>query len=419
MSQQVETETPTRVDVLPNVSAGAVARAGSPRALVAGRAAEPLVGRSRRPLTLFGPAGLIVSFILMVLLPTAVAAYYYAFVASDIFVSEAKFAVRGASEKLPTTAAGASMAGNLTMMNSNQDAYIVANYIQSGPMLDRLEKDERLRSLFARESVDWLSRLNADAPAERLRKYWSRMASASVDSISGVVSLEVRAFTPEDALNLSRSILKASEELVNDISRRKREDAVRFANEELARAEARVKAAATSMQRFRNETGFLDPVKSAEAVSKLLGLLRAEKIELSNELTTARFSLSANAPSVQVLSARLAALTTQIQDIERELTTQADGEDKTASKALAVYEGLMLEREFSEKFYTTVMALAEGARVEADRQQLYLVTFVQPALAQMALFPRRGADVVVVFACALAVWSVLSLLVAAVRDHDT
>lgn len=419
MSQQVETDTPTRVELLPNTSAGAVARAEAPRALVAGRRANPVVGRTRRPLTLFGPAGLILGFILMVLLPTALAGYYYGFVASDVFVSEAKFAVRGSSEKLPTTAAGASMASNLTMMNSNQDAYIVASYIQSIPMLDRLEKEEHLRSLFSRENVDWISRLNVEAPAERLRKYWSRMVSASVDSISGVVSLEVRAFTPQDALALSRSILTASEELVNEISRRKREDAVRFANEELARAEARVKAAATSMQRFRNETGFLDPVKSAEAVSKLLATLRSEKIELSNELTTSRFSLSANAPSVQVLSARLAALTTQIQDIERELTTRGDGDDKSASKALAVYEGLMLEREFSEKFYTTVMALAEAARVEADRQQLYLMTFVPPALAQMALFPRRGSDVVVVFACALGVWSVLSLLVAAVRDHDT
>ncbi len=420
MSETVETERPVQADVIAPQPGGPVARAPGRRVTALAPSFEVQDRAKQSRFRLFGSFGLLLGFILLVLLPTAVSGYYFFFVASDVFVSEARFAVRGTTEKLPTSSGNVSMVpSTITALNSNQDAYVVQNYIGSLPMIERLEKDENLRSLFARNTVDPISRLSGDAPLEKVRHYWNRMVTASVDSLSGVVILEVRAFAPQDALALARAIVTASEELVNELSRRKRADALKFANEEVSRAETRVKDSVAAMQAFRNETGLLDPVKSAEAVSKLVASLRSDQIELSNELQTARRTLSETSPSVQVLSTRLEALNSQIRTVSRELTT-TDGKpgDRSASRALSVYEGLMLEREFAEKFYTTVLTLAETARAEADRQQLYLVTFVEPALAQMATFPRRGASVLVVFACSIAIWSILSLLVAAVRDHD-
>lgn len=421
MSDQVETASPTRVQFLPSLQPGALTRKGNARRNeLAGLLPAGKDETKRSTFRFFGPFGLVLGFLLMVAIPTGVAGFYFFRMASDVFVSEAKFAVRGSTEKLPSSSSNATMMmSSIASLNSNQDAYIVASFIQSIPMIERLEREEKLRSLFTRDTVDVISRLPPSASMERLRAYWSRMVSASVDSLSGVVTLEVRAYAPADALALSRAIITASEELVNELSRRKRQDALRFAYEEVARAEERIKASVAAMQAFRNETGFLDPVKSAEAVSKLLASLRSDQIELSNELATARSSLSENSPSVQILSARLAALTAQTRNIARELTTQNGDGDKSASRALAVYEGLMLEREFSEKFYTTMLGIAEKARAESDAQQLYLVTFVEPGLAETASYPRRGGDVAVVFVCCLALWSIVSLLVAAVRDHDT
>lgn len=420
MSETVETERPVQADVIAPQPGGAVARAPGRRLAPLAPSFEVQDRAKGNRFRLFGAFGLLLGFIGIVVVPTLASGYYFFFVASDVFVSEAKFAVRGTTEKLPTSSSNVSMVpSTITSLNSNQDAYIVQNYIGSLPMIERLEKEEGLRSLFSRNTVDTISRLSGNAPVEIVRHYWNRMVSASVDSLSGVVNLEVRAFAPQDSLALARAIVAASEELVNELSRRKRADALKFANEEVSRAETRVKDSVAAMQAFRNETGLLDPVKSAEAVSKLLASLRTDQIELSNELATSRRTLSENSPSVQVLATRLEALTSQIRTVERELTSP-DGKpgDRSASRALSLYEGLMLEREFAEKFYTTMLTMAETARAEADRQQLYLITFVEPALAQMALFPRRGASVLVVLACSIAIWSIVSLLVAAVRDHD-
>ncbi|MBV9078136.1 MAG: capsule biosynthesis protein [Methylobacteriaceae bacterium] len=369
-------------------------------------------------LPLAGSGGLILSFLLFVLLPTVGAGWYYGFYASRMFVSEAKFAVRGSVEKLPSTSSNSiMMMGSVATVNSNQDAYIVSSYIQSPAILTKLSESMDLRRLYARDEIDFLARLDAKAPMERLRKYWNKMVIPSVDTLSGVVTLEVKSFSPDESLSLARAILKESEGLVNEISLRKRNDTVRFAAEEVAKAEDRLRAARLAIQTFRNEAGVLDPLKQAEGTLRLLLVLRAQKIDLENEVATARRTLAEDAPSVQTLTTRLRSLNEQIAQYDSQLTSQAGG-DKTASRILARYESLELEREFSEKFYVFAQAAYERARVEADRQQLYLVTFVPPALAERSLYPKRVGDTLVVFATAAAIWAVLALLVAAVRDHD-
>lgn len=420
MKQDAETDIAARIDVMPRPRSGAVAKSPGRRDELAEIERQP--GRIRR-LRIVGKTsgigGLLSSFVLMVLVPTIAAGLYYGVVASDVYVSEAKFAVRGSGEKLPSSSSAAlAMFSSLSSMNSNQEAYVLANYIQSTPLIEKMEKQVGVRDIFARAEVDYLSRLSADVPAERLRRYWEKMVAASIDNLSGVLNLEVRAFRPQDALAIAQAILVESEKLVNDISRRKRTDTVAFAREEVARAEKRLKDARVAIEEFRNASGTLDPVKSAEATSRLLIALRTQKMEFENEIATARRTLSESSPSVQILSSRLKATSDQIATIESQLTSKGEGGDNPASRKLARYEGLELEREFAEKVYILTLAALERSRIEADRQQLYLVTFVPPGLAERSLLPNRPAATAVVFACAIAIWSVLSLLVAAVRDHN-
>ena len=63
-------------------------------------------------------------------------------------------------------------------------------------------------------------------------------------------------------------------------------------------------------------------------------------------------------------------------------------------------------------------AASDHARANADRQHLYLTTFVTPSLAQMATLPKRGTDIFVVIVVSLALWSTFALLTASVKDHN-
>ena len=382
--------------------------------------------RARRPLRerLGGDLGLLVSFILLVVVPMTFAGIYFGFIASNIYVSESKFAVRGSVEKLPGGSAGASAAaagplanlGSLMAVNNNQDAFVVADYIRSMPLVQKLDRDRNLHSLFMRNDTDPISRLADGYSIEKLQRYWDKMVTTTVDNISGILTLKVQAFTAEDALTLSNVLLAESETLVNEISDRRLRDSVKFAKEEVAHSEERLQAARLAVEQFRNQSGLVDPVKQTEATLKLLMGLKTERLGMMNELTIARRTLNEKAPSVQVLSSRVKAMSDQIEGLERLVTSQQEGA-KTASRALFQFEGFELERLFAEKLYLVSQAALERARVNAERQQLYLVTFVKPALAESALYPRRITNIILVGVCAAAIWSILCLIGAAVKDH--
>jgi capsular polysaccharide transport system permease protein len=91
------------------------------------------------------------SFIVVVLAPLVTSCVYFGFLASDQFGSETRFAVRGATELLPgSDVLAASGLSILTSLNSNQDVYIVADYIDSRSMIDDLSKE-----IDSKPGIDW------------------------------------------------------------------------------------------------------------------------------------------------------------------------------------------------------------------------------------------------------------------------
>ena len=82
------------------------------------------------------------------------------------------------------------------------------------------------------------------------------------------------------------------------------------------------------------------------------------------------------------------------------------------------FERLTVESEFADKQLGVALADLETARNEALRQQLYLERLVQPSLPDKAMEPRRIRSVFTVFLIGLIAWGVVSLLIAAIREHS-
>ena len=76
-----------------------------------------------------------------------------------------------------------------------------------------------------------------------------------------------------------------------------------------------------------------------------------------------------------------------------------------------------MQRELAEKQLASAFASLEAARLEAQRQQLYLETIAQPNLADYPLYPKRIVSFVTVVAACLVAYGITWLLVAGVREH--
>jgi len=351
----------------------------------------------------------------MVALPVALAAAYLFCVAADQYVAEFRFALRSAEPEPrdPTAFFQESPAPSLTLLNS----FIVAQYLASRAVVDDLSATLDLRAMFSRPEADWLARLDLPVSVEEFVKYWKRQVDAFFDVTNGTIVVRARAFTREDALSLAEAILAASERLVNELSVRARRDTLHNAKEEVGRAEKRLKSALARLRDFRDEQGIIDPRKTADATNALAGRVRDELVRADTELSTLKHYMREDAPSVKMLEARIQSLEAQRRSVESEVTDTEKTRSAALSRVMGAYEQLEAERTFAENAYQHALQGLDRSRMNADRQQIYLATFVRPTLPEKALYPRQMLSLIVVFVIAFVVWGVGGLMFRSVRDH--
>jgi capsular polysaccharide transport system permease protein len=355
------------------------------------------------------------SFVIVVLLPAIVAAYYYFLVAADQYVSEFRFALRSAEPERHDPALF--LQESISTSAIGVDSYVVVQYLASRAIIDDLSATLDLRQMFSRSEADWPARLDLPVSIEELVRYWKRQVDAFFDATNGTIVVRARAFTPQDALSLAEGILASSERLVNGLSTRARHDALRNAQDEVGRAEKRLKLALTRLREFRDKEGIIDPRKSADATVALAGRVRDELVRADTELSTLRHYMRDDAPSIKMLEARVQSLQAQHRAVESEVTDTEKTRSEALSKVMGSYEQLESERTFAENTYQHALQALDRSRINADRQQVYLATFVRPTLAEEALYPRRLQALGVVLLIAIMIWAIGGVVVQSIRDH--
>ena len=357
----------------------------------------------------------LLAFVVIVALPTVLAGVYYFFIAADQYVAEFRFALR-AVEPVHGEIGGI-FQGNVAPSPVGVDSYAVVQYIGSRDIIDDLGKTLDLREMFSRPIADWWARLQLPVSIEELVRYWKGQVDAFYDTTNGTIVVRACAFTPEDALQLAQGIFASSERLVNELSERARRDTLQNSQKEVRGAERRLKTALTRLSEFRDREGLIDPRKSADATQALAGRIRDEIVRADTELSTVRHYMREDAPSVKMLEARIQSLQTQLHSVESEVTNTERSRSEVLSRVMESYERLESERTFAEKAYQHALEMLDRARMNADRQQVYIAGFVQPNLPEEALYPRRLRSVGIVLFLCCAVWMIGAFAVQTVREH--
>jgi capsular polysaccharide transport system permease protein len=328
-------------------------------------------------------AGLIFGFVV----PALIVVGYVDFGMSNQYTSEARFAVRGGER---VSADPIESLTGLSSFTQAQDSLIVGNYVRSQAIVEDLERTIGLREMFSRGDVDWLSRFNRKDPIENLVKYWRWKIKTNIESPSGIITIRVSAFSPADALMIADAVVSSSERLINTLSSRALHDAMEDSESELAQAEKRLGEVREALHNLRNAQSTLDPRRTAEGINKLIGELRLERARLEEEANSERRSqVDDSAPQMQLLSARIHVVDDQIAHLERQLTSPTDASATPVSGKITRFDELELERQIAEKRYTLAVTAFERARANAERQRVYLMTFVNPLLPEDVAWPNR------------------------------
>ncbi len=347
-------------------------------------------------------------------LPMLLAVLYYAFLAADRYVSEAKITVRQAGDSASADVSGIAMMMAGVGTGSREETLYLRDYIHSLDMLKHLDAKFGLREAYDSKKIDPLFRLYGGTSQEWFLRYYRNRVEVVFDDLTSLLSVRVQAFDPELAKQVNAEIIAQSERFVNEISHRMAREQMAFAETEMLKARERYQTAKNQLIAFQNKHKVLDPLAQAQASATLSAQLEGEIAHKEAELKTLTGYLQDNAPQVAVVRNQVAALKAQL-DKERGKVASQDG--SRLNRLASEYQNLAIEAGFAEDAYKAALTAMETTRIEASRKLKSLVVVESPARAETAIYPQRLDNLATLLVILVLVYGITRLIIATIQDH--
>lgn len=354
-------------------------------------------------------------FLLMVALPTLLAALYYGLIASDIYISESRFVIKSPDQKRGQTSTLANLVQTTGLSGGQEQTNEVLTYVRSRDALKALEKTVGVRDKFSSPQADFLSRFPqplADNSFESLFKFYGERVDTRLDNETNTAIIKVEAFSPQDAYAINRQLLNLSEALVNRLNGRAQSKGIIEAQRQVELATQRARTARVALSQYRNSQALIDPTKQAGGVLEIANTLTAERAALQAQLDLMQ-RLTPGNPSIPALRNRINAISTQIISQDSRVVGTGSG---IASK-LGGYETLLVEQEFATENLNAANAALVQARADAQRQQFYLERVVDPNVPDMPLLPKRLLGILTVAAVSLCLYFIAWMFMVGILEH--
>ncbi|RIA46298.1 capsular polysaccharide transport system permease protein [Hephaestia caeni] len=350
-------------------------------------------------------------FVWVVVLPTLLTAAFEYLVAADQYESSAQFIVRTPqpTESLNSLGQMLGVAGNAT----NSDVHSVDAYLLSHDAVDALGRP-RLITIFRRPEADPATRLwFADPQPETLHKYYRGQVDILTATDTGITTLSVRSFRPEDAKALASDLLKLGERRVNLLNQRMFDAGLASATRQVREAETLVEAAQNELTAFRQTRRDVSPDQTGLAQIQLVTTLQQQTAQARAQLESMAAVLPPSAPQYSATARRLAALERQVGTAKARLAGPGD----SLAGGLGEYEGLQMRQQLAAKQFEAAQAGFQSAREQLLKQQLFIVPVVEPNLPGKALHPKRLSIIAIVLFGLMFAYAIGWLILAGVREH--
>ena len=345
-------------------------------------------------------------FLACVVLPTVLATLYFGLLASDVYISESRFIVRGQDKATPT--ALGLLLNTAALSHGTPESAAAQSFLLSRDALAALNRGDAYVRAYTRPHISRFDRfdpLGLGGSFEDLYKYYDSHVRVDIDSAAGITILSVRAYDPADARAINESLLRLAEQTVNHLSQRARDDLITSAQHEVIDAKTSARAAGAALAAYRNTAGVVDPEKQAPIQYELVSRLQDELISARSD----RRQLATVAPQ----SEQIPALDARIHELEQRLAEQTGLAAGNRTKSLAAageqYQRLSLDADFAAKRLAAALASLESAEIEAQRKSSYVETIVEPNCPDKAMEPRRWRGVLTTLGFSLIVWGVARL----------
>lgn len=369
--------------------------------------------RPRLSERLFTVAIVLVTFFYLVA-PNVLSIFYFGYLASDQYQTEARFTVRSS-----TPALGKDQMAKVTGIPKAkivQDTQMVTNYIESRDMLQLLEEEVGLQAIYSDPGIDIWARLPDDATIEDRLDYWEDMVSTSINPSSGIVTVKVKAFAAETSYKILDKVISASETMINRANDRMWSDLTATTQANLDAATAQLRKAREELQAARNRSGVLTVEGSSLILSNLISTVEGERLKLQQRYDSQSGSVSKDAPQMRVLLRDIRSKEEQVAQLRAQLAGETVKNENLADISLDFSQLQLAESLAVQQFASSVKAF-EQVQFTSRQQLLYLDAFLKPRPPEEAEYPKRMLWIIGIGVASLFLWGSTLGLLSLLRNH--
>lgn len=379
------------------------------QSLPAGKPASPMRPKKRH-------WGLSLCFVLLVAAPLVCMAIYLWVFAEDQYESTLAFSVRQ-EEAPPASALFGAFAGISSPTASDTD--VLYAFLDSQDLVATVNAGLDLESIYsAHRARDPVFGYDPSGTIEDLTRYWQWMTRVAYDPGTGLMELRVRAFDPFAARSIAEAVLEESTTLVNGLSEAAREDAMRYAEADLAEAVAALSEARRQLTAFRASTQIVDPGADLQGRMGLIAELQARLADELIRVDLLELRTGSDDPRLNEGRQVTEAIKARIDAERRRLGAGGlQVNERDYARTLEEFSRLSVDLEIAEEAYASARAARDLARAEARRQTRYLAAHIRPTLPERSTAPDRGLILAVTGFFLCLIWALLALVFYSLRDR--
>jgi capsular polysaccharide transport system permease protein len=345
--------------------------------------------------------------ILILLLPTIIAAFYYFLVASDVYVSQSKFSVYDNKE--------AAKFENIPIVTNNniEDLLLVKEYAESKEMLDKLENGIKISEIFRNKSADIISKLKQNPNQEEFLEYFRSMIEISIYQDAKLITLKAKAFSAEDSKKINEAMTEFSEEFINSLLSNVEMDKVKRAEQMLKKAEDEMVSVQNKLANFRNKSNVYDPKFELENKFELVKGLVSKKVEIAVKKQELEGVYDNNFYKKNLLNKQTDEINKQLEELTKSMVSY----DSMEGKILKKFETLKFSEEFAKRRYEVALTNLEETYKGLETQDKYVVRIENPILPDYADEPARFFQIFKIFFISVAIIGIFSLVYSGIKEH--
>lgn len=370
---------------------------------------KDIMRRRRRKLVL-----LLTRLTAFILLPTMIAAYYFYNVATPMYATNSEFVVQQSEGQ----SAGGFGAFLPSQLNTNQDSVAIQNYITSKEAMLRLDAEAGFKAHFQQEWVDPIQRMDVGASNEAAYKFYQKYVKIGYDPSDGIMRMEVIAAEPIMAQTFAKALIRYAEERADSLTRRKREDQLSVAKDNLIEAEAKRREAQVALVELQQQAIVVDPEAVLASIRQQINQREIELQEKELQLEALMDNAKPNQSRVAGVKADIGRLEQVISELHTRMTESTTGADSLTelSSKVRLAEADLATRDM---MLQSALQNMETATLEASRQTRYLSRNVDPIIPDAATYPRSFENTILTFLIFAGIYLMISLTASILREQVT